>query len=147
MSEQFRTGKVEKRYWAVVEKAPQPKHGRCVDRLVRADRQRKVRVVGQHDGPEEGQDAALEYRTLRVLPFGALVEVLLLTGRKHQIRAQLASRGWWIVGDKKYGAKSRFPLGIALHGRSLTLEHPVSHETLEIVAPLPATWQVLGVDP
>jgi len=148
LSEQFREGTVQKTYWAVLEQAPQPAKGKCKDTLVKADRQRKVRVVKPEEvPPEEGQLALLEYRTIRKLSHGALIEVQLLTGRKHQIRVQMASRGWPIVGDKKYGAKTIFSGGIALHARSLILSHPITKELLEVLAPVPASWQALGVDP
>jgi 23S rRNA pseudouridine1911/1915/1917 synthase len=148
LSEQFREGTVDKTYWAVVEKAPQPPRGKCKDTLVKADRQRKVRVVKPGEAPpEEGQLAVLEYRTVRKLAHGALIEVQLLTGRKHQIRVQMASRGWPIVGDKKYGAETIFSGGIALHARRLVLSHPITKDPLEIVAPIPGSWEVLGVDP
>ncbi|MSR59963.1 MAG: RNA pseudouridine synthase [Planctomycetaceae bacterium] len=78
-----------------------------------------------------------------------LLEIELLTGRMHQIRVQLASRGWPVFGDVQYGAA---PLAthdaaadprdapIALHARSLTVRHPVRYEPLTIEAPLPANW-------
>lgn len=147
LSEQFREGDVSKTYWAVVEQPPVPPKGKCKDTLVRADRQRKVRVVKPGEEVEDGQVAVLEYRTIRKLARGALIEVTLLTGRKHQIRVQMASRGWPIVGDKKYGATTQFSPGIALHARQLVIAHPITKEALEIVAPLPLAWGRLGVDP
>ena len=71
---------------------------------------------------------------------GTLLEIQLLTGRKHQIRVQLADAGWPIVGDRKYGSVRRFADGIALHSRRLTIEHPVRHTRLVIEAPLPPSW-------
>ena len=70
-----------------------------------------------------------------------LLEVQLLTGRKHQIRVQLSHAGLPIVGDRKYGSTRPFTAGIALHTRRLVIEHPVSKMQLEIEAPLPASWQ------
>jgi 23S rRNA pseudouridine1911/1915/1917 synthase len=78
-----------------------------------------------------------------------LLEIEPLTGRTHQIRVQLAARGWPIVGDRQYGATTT--LGshatsdprdepIALHARSLTILHPVRYDSLTITAPLPAVW-------
>jgi 23S rRNA pseudouridine1911/1915/1917 synthase len=78
------------------------------------------------------------------LPRGAWLEIELLTGRKHQIRVQLASRGHPILGDRKYGARSQFAAGIALHARRLVVSHPVQKETIELIAPLPPSWRVLG---
>jgi 23S rRNA pseudouridine1911/1915/1917 synthase len=78
-----------------------------------------------------------------------LLEIEPLTGRTHQIRVQLAARGWPIVGDHQYGAMATFgsePVAdprdepIALHARSLTILHPVRYDNLTITAPLPAIW-------
>jgi 23S rRNA pseudouridine1911/1915/1917 synthase len=59
------------------------------------------------------------------------LEIELETGRHHQIRAQLASLGFPIQGDLKYGApRSNKDGTISLHARTLTLQHPVTKETL-----------------
>jgi 23S rRNA pseudouridine1911/1915/1917 synthase len=92
------------------------------------------------------QEARLSYRRLGPAGIDSLVEVLLETGRKHQIRLQFATRGYPIVGDRKYGSRRRFPAGIALHARRLVVRHPVRDEPIELVAPLPASWRALGVD-
>jgi 23S rRNA pseudouridine1911/1915/1917 synthase len=69
------------------------------------------------------------------------LEVELETGRKHQIRVQLAKTGLPILGDRKYGAAGTFPSGIALHSHRLELEHPVRREPLRLEAPLPGAWR------
>ena len=67
-----------------------------------------------------------------------LLEIELMTGRHHQIRAQLARIGCPIRGDLKYGyARSNENGGISLHSRSIEFEHPVSHEQIRIVAETP----------
>jgi 23S rRNA pseudouridine1911/1915/1917 synthase len=76
----------------------------------------------------------------------SLIQVVPRTGRKHQIRVQLAHRGYPIVGDRKYGSRAGFAAGIALHARQLVLDHPVRHVSLELVAPLPAAWRNLGLE-
>ena len=66
------------------------------------------------------------------------MEVQLETGRHHQIRCQLAKMGCPIKGDLKYGFPRSNPDGsISLHARRLQLEHPVSHERVEVEAALP----------
>ena len=70
-----------------------------------------------------------------------LVTIALETGRKHQIRAQMAHIGHPIVGDGKYGALTSFPTrDIALHAYTLTIVHPVTQEVMKFVAPPPALW-------
>jgi 23S rRNA pseudouridine1911/1915/1917 synthase len=65
------------------------------------------------------------------------------TGRKHQIRVQLAALGCPIVGDRKYGSKRPLvPEAIALHCVRLALEHPVSQKRLVFEVPPPAYWQL-----
>jgi 23S rRNA pseudouridine1911/1915/1917 synthase len=144
LSEQFRLRKVRKRYWALVEGVPRPANGECIDWLEHDERHRRVRVV--EPGTPRGQEARLSYRCLKTRSGISLLEVELQTGRKHQIRAQLARRGWPIVGDRHYGSRRPFVGGIALHARSLTLIHPTRGESVEFVAPVPGGWS-LARDP
>ena len=140
----FRDGQVRKCYWAVVDGDP-PAEGQCVDLMRKDERRRKMHVT-RNAGPD-AKEARLQFRRIQTLPGErALLEVQLETGRKHQIRVQLAARGWPIVGDRKYGSGSTFPKGIALHSRTLQFEHPVRHEPLSFVADLPDSWSGLGID-
>lgn len=70
----------------------------------------------------------------------SLVELEPQTGRRHQLRLQLSSRGCPIVGDRLYGSRLPFPTGIALHARRLALAHPANGGQLEFEAPWPAAW-------
>ena len=71
----------------------------------------------------------------------SLVAVALETGRKHQIRVQLAHAGCPIVGDVRYGASAPLPGGpIALLAREIEIDHPTRPERLTFTAPLPAGW-------
>ena len=97
-------------------------------------------------GTADGQKAELSYHTLRSARGGVLLEIELHTGRKHQIRVQLAARNVPILGDRKYGSRSSFAAGIALHSRALEFEHPVRHQWLKLVAPLPAVWRTWGLE-
>lgn len=144
LNEQFRERSVNKIYWAVVEGSP-PQQLRCVDRLRIDDREGRTVIAGAGDA--DAQDAALAFHVLQNLSGMTLVEVALETGRKHQIRVQLAERGWPIVGDKKYGSRRSFPAGIALHARKLEFTHPTRAETVTIDAACPPSWRNLGLSP
>ncbi len=143
LNAQFRTREVTKVYWALVEHALGPSSGNCVDWLVKDERHRRMHVADANAA--RAQEAQLNYRELARVRRATLLEIELLTGRKHQIRVQLASRDAPVLGDRKYGSQRKFPSGIALHSRRLVFEHPVRHEPVELVAPLPACWQQLGV--
>ena len=68
------------------------------------------------------------------------VELRPSTGRRHQLRVQLASRRCPIVGDRLYGARLPFPQGIALHATALVIEHPTTDSLVRFQAPLPHIW-------
>ncbi len=137
LNDTFRRGEAEKRYWAVVQEAPPAQEGELVHYLERnAARNRSY----AREGPAAGaKEARMQYRLLLRLHRYFLLEVLLLTGRHHQIRAQLERIGCHIKGDLKYGARRSNPDGgIHLHARSLALQHPVGRRRLSIVANPPA---------
>ena len=144
LTEQFRTRQVEKIYWALVEGTLEPISGTLTHHLARDDANRRMRIVGAT--LRGARQAALSYRRLKIVQKNlSLVEVELHTGRKHQIRLQLAELGHSIVGDRKYGSQRTFGGGIALHARRLAVDHPVRHESMIFEAPLPETWGRFGV--
>jgi len=144
LTEQFRSGSVNKVYWALVEGVPDPDAATCVGWVRKDERHRKMHTT--HEDHPEAKEARLSYRTLAQLPQATLLEVRLETGRKHQIRVQLSHRGHPILGDRKYGATTKFPEGIALHSRQIELVHPVRKTPLRLVAPLPRCWSRFGVE-
>lgn len=137
LSEQFRVRSIEKTYLALVEGAVAPAQGRLEDRLAK-DRVRNV--VSVVSGGDDGQDCVLSYRRIQKFGRYTLLHVHPETGRSHQIRVQLAARGWPIVGDRKYGAKAVTDGFIGLHAESLTFTHPVSKEPVTIVSSRPHAW-------
>lgn len=139
VSEQIRAHTVEKIYWALVQGRIKPAEGECQDWLLEDERHRCVRLVPA--GTEGAKLCRLTYRTLATPGRVSHLEVLLDTGRKHQIRIQLAKRGHAILGDRKYGTKRPFAAGIALHARTLRLLHPVGDRPMEFTAPLPGPWR------
>ncbi len=144
MTEQFRTHAVEKTYWTLVEGTPHPASGTYTDWLIQDERHRRMHVVGVPGTPGRARmgakEARLSYRLLSSDGRMSLVEVALETGRKHQIRLQMAHHGYPVVGDRKYGSQLKFSVGIALHARRLVVAHPVRGEVLVFEAPLPKSW-------
>ncbi len=149
LCEQFRLGAVEKVYWAVVEE-PEPRRSRSAapwqqhesgileDWLIKEPATARVAVA---PAPKPGSQRVsvmfqVKARHQRLI----LLELRPHTGRKHQLRVQLASRGYPIYGDNKYGSPYRFGHAIALHARSLTFLHPTTREPITITAPLPRYW-------
>jgi 23S rRNA pseudouridine1911/1915/1917 synthase len=143
LSKQFRERNIEKTYWAIVGGQVSPESDHCVDWVRKDEPLQRMTVASPPTA--DAKRAELQYRVLRHISGGSLLEINLLTGRKHQIRLQLAHRGHPIWGDRKYGSKTRFPMGIALLARHLTLMHPVRKNPLELVAPVPQTWRGYGV--
>jgi 23S rRNA pseudouridine1911/1915/1917 synthase len=139
LTRQFQTGAVEKTYWAIVELPPEPSAGEWEHWLLKNDARRRVEVVPANT--PGAQRARLRFHTLRRARLGTLLEIQLLTGRKHQIRVQLAAIGSPVVGDRKYGSTTAFSAdAIALHCVRLALEHPTLKTPLEFRAPPPAAW-------
>jgi 23S rRNA pseudouridine1911/1915/1917 synthase len=138
LTEAFRRRDVAKVYLAAVEGRLNSPAGRLEHFLRKDERHRKMHTT--HAGAPGAQAARLTYAQLLATADASLVEVQLETGRKHQIRVQLAKVGCPIVGDLKYGSRVAFEPGIALHSHRLELEHPVRREPLVLEAPLPASW-------
>jgi 23S rRNA pseudouridine1911/1915/1917 synthase len=141
LTKQLQTGAVEKRYWALVERPPTPAAGELTHWVAKNDRQQRMTIVPPHT--PAAQEARLAYRTLGHERRGWLVEVQLLTGRKHQIRLQLATIGCPILGDHKYGSQAPFDApAIALCCVHLAFDHPTTRERLQFAIRPPASWQL-----
>ncbi len=138
LSEQFRDRTPSKVYLAIVEGTPKSQSGKLEHSLVRKPEATKTRLALDTD--QDALKSILNYRTLCNHEQKSLLEIVLVTGRKHQIRCQLAAMGWPIVGDKLYGAREPFPHGIALHCGRLCLEHPTTKKSIDVSAPLPPYW-------
>ncbi|MEQ1827608.1 MAG: RluA family pseudouridine synthase [Pirellula sp.] len=139
LSEQFRAKTPIKTYWAIVENCPAQEMGRLEHFLVRREQDTTTRVVSTPS--PDSKLAILEYRLVGQSKAGYQLEIQLVTGRKHQIRAQLGAIGSPIVGDSRYGARTPFARGIALHCRKLILLHPTLKTEMQLVAPLPEYWR------
>ncbi|AEH45066.1 pseudouridine synthase [Thermodesulfatator indicus DSM 15286] len=131
----FREKLVKKHYLAVVHGSPPPK-GLLEDKIAWDENKRKAYISSK------GKEASLVYLKLRTKNKKSLLLVQPITGRKHQIRVQLAKRKHPIVGDVKYGSKERIYFGraILLHAWRIVLPHPVKDEILRFEAGLPFYW-------
>jgi 23S rRNA pseudouridine1911/1915/1917 synthase len=144
MNKLFSENKVKKIYWAVIPEQPENEEGVMEDLLVKNEKQNKSMVI-RPDRAEKrnAKKARLQYRLAGKSAKYYLMEVLLETGRHHQIRAQFAKRGYHIRGDLKYGyPRSNRDGGIHLHSRSLGFTHPTTKEEMVIHAtpPREALW-------
>lgn len=132
LSDQFRTHKIQKTYWAVVEGKVESQKGDVVQWLKKDDAKNIVTSF-DHEVPGS-QKAETAYTVLKTIDGKSLVEVRPKTGRPHQIRLAMASLGTPIVGDVKYGAKTKLDHDIALFARSLSFDHPTTKERVTVTA-------------
>jgi 23S rRNA pseudouridine1911/1915/1917 synthase len=132
----FKGREMHKTYYAITRKRPQPEAGTLVHWLVKNPQKN---VTKAHDKEVQGSlRSELNYKLVGELDGYYVIEVDPITGRPHQIRVQLSTLGCPIVGDNKYGyPRGSLRKSICLHARRLQFEHPVKHETILIVAPLP----------
>lgn len=136
MAQLFKEKEVEKIYHAIVVERPHPESGTLEHFLTRNTKQNKS-YVHKKEVPNS-KWARLRYKLLGSSDHYHLLEIVLETGRHHQIRAQLADMGCVIKGDRKYGARrTNKNGGISLHARSVAFNHPVKKEPLEVFAPYP----------
>ena len=145
MKEMFRNGDVHKTYWAITKNMPPEQEGTLTHYITTRE---KINKSYASTTPKEGAlKAQLKYKVIARSDRYTLLEINLLTGRKHQIRVQLSAIGCPVKGDLKYGAERSNPDGsISLLARKIQFVHPVSKKEINLTAPLPddKLWQVLG---
>jgi 23S rRNA pseudouridine1911/1915/1917 synthase len=124
---------VEKKYLAIVEGTPPAESGLFDSHL---DESNPLKVYVTMEGSRT-RHALTRYRVMKKGKATTLVELTLETGRRHQIRVQLAHAGCPIVGDGKYGAETNPIRRIALHASSLRFIHPTTREKVRFDSPLP----------
>jgi 23S rRNA pseudouridine1911/1915/1917 synthase len=147
LARQFASRTVEKEYLAVVLGVPSPRAG-TIDSPIGRDPAHRKRMSVK---PARGRTAVSSYRVEEVLDGSALLRVRIHTGRTHQIRVHLASRGHPVAGDAVYGGRrpaaarrtaSREALASlgrpALHAARLAFDHPATGRRLVFESPLPA---------
>jgi 23S rRNA pseudouridine1911/1915/1917 synthase len=158
LAEQFRHRTVKKEYVAIIEKRFPSALGEWVtwrDLIYWDDASRRAVIEGargqhgtQAGSQKAGTNSGSAETSARVIKRAgevSLVELQPKTGRRHQLRAQLAFRGCPIVGDRMYG--SRLPLSfgdgmaVALHAQKLTFEHPKTGDETTVEAEIPKLWK------
>jgi len=142
LSNQFRLRQIHKTYEALVTTLPNvelPAQLQLIDFVRKNDTRQRMEICSEQD--LHAKQAILSLTVLQEGDNLLHLQVKLETGRKHQIRVQLANIDCPVAGDNKYGSKLTFSSGIALHSTTLAFEHPVQHEWLEFHAPHPPSWE------
>ena len=116
----------EKRYLTIVYGSLSPKTGTISSYLA----ENSAFTVYSTPDPAAGKLSHTEYITLKETKGFSLLEIHLLTGRKHQIRVHLSEKGHPVVGDRKYGKGNDPYSTLALHARSISFTHPVNGRRL-----------------
>jgi 23S rRNA pseudouridine1911/1915/1917 synthase len=135
----FKAGTVRKEYTALVEGLPRPPMRRIETLIGRHPHDRK-KMSAQ---PRTGRPAASTYRVVEELGPVSLVQVVIETGRTHQIRVHMAHIGHPVVGDRQYGRRMRAAVGEIpvprqmLHAARLAFDHPCAPGRVEVGAPIP----------
>jgi len=139
LSEQLQKNEFSKKYLAVVKGSPKQKSGKLENYLLKNAKTNKVDVVGQ--AVSGAKRAELDYNVRTVMEKFSLVEIDLVTGRSHQIRAQFAHIGHALLGDKKYGGWPEKDL--ALWAYELKFKHPTQDGVMKFVVnpPEDGVWE------
>lgn len=139
LSEQMKTGDFEKRYLAVLNGSPEEKSGKLEHYLKKNAVNNMVYVCPS--GTDGAKYARLDYNILQTAGKLSLADILLHTGRSHQIRVQTAYIGTPVFGDMRYGGEHAQKGKLALWAYSLTFTHPVTKERMRFLAEPPKESQ------
>ena len=130
LSEQVRSGKLHKKYYAVICGSLKGS-GVFNDKLLKDSRTNMVCVDSR------GKDSSLEYNVISSKGNFSLVDINLITGRSHQIRVQFSSRGYPLYGDQRYNKSASVGEQIALFSYYLSFYHPISGDLIEFKEDIP----------
>ncbi|MCX6153619.1 MAG: RluA family pseudouridine synthase [Candidatus Kapabacteria bacterium] len=157
LSKQFADRTVKKKYYALVWGNPKQSKGRIIADIGRSSRDRKLFTVLK----KGGKFADTEYKVIESFEYFSLLEILLHTGRTHQIRVHLSHESMPIVGDTFYGGNSlvyggnnpqfriigekvlKLAARQMLHAKTLSLHHPVSGQELTFDSNIPEDMQII----
>lgn len=147
MTEKVKNRDFHKTYYALVKNCPPKAEDELSDYMIKNEQQNKSYIV--KPGTKGAKLAQLRYRVVADCDNYYLLEIDLMTGRHHQIRAQLAHIGCPIKGDLKYGFPRSNPDGsIGLHAYKVVFEHPTLKTELCVKAPLPDVmpWKAFDIE-
>ena len=147
LNNQFKLRLTKKIYWALVDKKI-PKNYTSLSNWMTRNRKKNKSKAHINKVPES-KFAQLNLKRIKEFKKYCLLEIELLSGRHHQIRAQLSSIGFPIQGDIKYGSpKANKDKSISLHSKSLSFTHPVSKKKLifEILPMNTGIWKIVLYD-
>ncbi len=131
MNKLLKERKIKKTYWAITEENPEFDEGKLINYLIKNQSKNKSFVVSENY--PKAKKAVLSYKKIKKLKNYYLLEIILETGRHHQIRCQLSNIGCHIKGDIKYGAKRpNKDKSICLHAQKIEFIHPVSKIKISI---------------
>lgn len=134
---------IHKTYLAVVKNKPPEDKGHLINYLYHNEKNNKTYVSGTEKNKYLRSE--LTYELLQKSNNYFLLKINLITGRHHQIRAQLAAAGCPIKGDLKYGyPRPNADGSICLHSLQTEFLHPVQQKSLQVIAPPPANgcWKM-----
>lgn len=136
MSKRFQNKEVTKTYLAIVKNKPEKDKATLIHYLRKSSKNNQTRVFEKEE--KDAKRAELKYEIIGSSDNYHLLKIELMTGRYHQIRAQLGAIGSPIKGDVKYGfRRGNRDRSIDLHAWKLGFKHPVSNEKVELVAECP----------
>jgi RluA family pseudouridine synthase len=136
---QSRWKETKKKYLAIVHGRLEKRSETITTYLV----ENKAHGVYSSSNPTIGRLSHTAYEVLKQTKDFALLEVDLLTGRKHQIRVHLADIGHPVVGDQRYGKGDKVHKRLALHAKSISLQHPFSGAPLTFSTRVPGYFNRL----
>jgi tRNA pseudouridine32 synthase/23S rRNA pseudouridine746 synthase/23S rRNA pseudouridine1911/1915/1917 synthase len=129
----------EKHYLAIVHGRLTPREGMITSYLA----ENAAQKVYSTPDPAKGKLSQTAYKVLQESKGLSLVDIHLLTGRKHQIRVHFAEKGHPVAGDKKYGNTAPLGKRLMLHARSLTFIHPHSGKEMRFELGMPEEFSRL----
>jgi len=147
LAEQFSERALQKEYLAIIAGAPGLMSG-SIKKAIGRNKQHRHKMAAM-DAEQGGRDAHTDWEVVeRFGDVATLVRCTIHTGRTHQIRVHMKALGHIVLGDDIYGWKpdprlSQQPQRVMLHAEHLVFEHPITHKTIDLRAPLPADLEAM----